>query len=100
MQSCELLHCTCFSRHESRHMHACRYYNEMALYALDVLQVASLVPYTRRSIVGEMVNSRSGMAILLSAAGGHAYLSDPEVHTNPIASLSLCYFPSFLPSSL
>lgn len=56
-----------------------RYYNEMALYALDVLHIASLVPYTRRAIVGATVNNRSGMAILLSAAGGHAFLSEPEV---------------------
>ena len=51
----------------------------MALYALDVLHIASLVPYTRRTIVGATVNNRSGMAILLSAAGGHAFLSEPEV---------------------
>lgn len=72
----------------------------MALYALDVLQVASLVPYTRRSIVGETVNSRSGMAILLSAAGGQAYLSDPEVDTQQTAILLFTQSLSVLPTSI
>lgn len=61
----------------------------MALYALDVLHIASLVPYTRRAIVGASVNNRSGMAILLSAAGGHAFLSEPEVRETEAAHQGL-----------
>ena len=58
---------------------SCRYFNEIALHALDVLHVVTLVPYTRRAVVAAGLGTRSATAILLMAAAGQTFLSDPEV---------------------
>ncbi|KAK9811850.1 hypothetical protein WJX72_011159 [[Myrmecia] bisecta] len=68
-----------------------RYFNEMAQYALDVLHTATLMPYTRRNVVGCIAsNQRSGMAVVLSAAGGQAYLADHEVMQSALLVLANC----------
>jgi HIV-1 Vpr-binding protein len=56
-----------------------RYLHEIAQHALGVLQIVSLVPYTRRLVVGSTLsNDRSGMAVFLDSASGAAFC-DPEV---------------------
>ncbi len=56
-----------------------RYLHEIAQHALGVLQIVSLVPYTRRLVVGSTLsNDRSGMAVFLDSASGVAFC-DPEV---------------------
>ncbi len=65
-----------------------RFFTEMAMYALDVLAVVTLVPATRRPILGaRMRRSRMGISILLGAAAGHTFMGNPEVH-------ALCRFQS------
>lgn len=56
-----------------------RYLHELALYALGVLHIVTLVPNARRLIVGATLsNERLGMAVILDAASGATY-GDPEV---------------------
>ncbi len=63
-----------------------RYLHEIAQHALGVLQIVSLVPYTRRLVVGSTLsNDRSGMAVFLDSASGAAFC-DPEVSvSSPIS---------------
>lgn len=50
------------------------------MYALDVLGVVSLVPGTRRDILGARVRrSRLGISTLLGATAGSNFLGNPEV---------------------
>lgn len=76
---------------------ACRYFSDITLYGLEVLQLVTLSPLPRRAIIaaggssssgggrgGQAGSSRSGMATLLHAAStGNAQpfygLADPEV---------------------
>ncbi len=46
---------------------------------LDCLHVATLQPQARHAVIGTRVGGRSGMAIILTAAGGHPFLMDAEV---------------------
>eukprot|EP00252_Welwitschia_mirabilis_P017926 TRINITY_DN399_c0_g1_i4.p1 TRINITY_DN399_c0_g1~~TRINITY_DN399_c0_g1_i4.p1 ORF type:complete len:1932 (+),score=442.82 TRINITY_DN399_c0_g1_i4:211-6006(+) len=56
-----------------------RYLHDLALYALGVLQIVTLVPYARKLVVGATLsNDRSGTAVILEAASGATY-GDPEV---------------------
>lgn len=51
----------------------------MAQYALGVLHIVTLVPYSRKLIVNATLsNERVGMAVVLDAANGAGYV-DPEV---------------------
>ena len=56
-----------------------RYLHDLAQYALGVLHIVTLFPFTRKMIVtAALSNERSGMAVILDAlnsAGG----VDPEV---------------------
>ena len=61
-------------------MHACRYFNEMAIHALNVLRVATMDPAARAALAAAVTHSqRPGMAVLLCAAGGQAFMGDHEV---------------------
>jgi len=79
----------------------CRYYSDICLYGLEVLQLITLSPLPRRAIISPRHSTagttggsrssqqlRSGMAILLHAAGtGNAAtpfygLADPEVRSS------------------
>ncbi|XP_077248796.1 DDB1-CUL4 associated factor 1 [Tasmannia lanceolata] len=56
-----------------------RYLHDLAQYALGVLHIVTLVPYSRKLIVNATLsNERVGMAVILDAANG-AGLVDPEV---------------------
>ncbi|XP_057873117.2 DDB1- and CUL4-associated factor homolog 1 isoform X2 [Cryptomeria japonica] len=56
-----------------------RYLHDLALYALGVLQIVTLVPNARRLVVGATLsNERLGMAVILDAASGASHV-DPEV---------------------
>ena len=57
----------------------CRYFNEIAQYALHCLHLATLQPVARHAVVAARVSGRSGMTVLLSAAGGHPFMMDAEV---------------------
>lgn len=68
-----------------------RYLHEIVQHSLGVLQIVTLVPYTRRLIVDSTLsNDRSGMAVILDAASGVAFC-DPEVIAKP-----MCFATSFL----
>ena len=57
-----------------------RYFSEMAIHALNVLRVATLELAARDAIAGAAIQGqRPGMATLLSAAGGQAFMGDHEV---------------------
>lgn len=58
-----------------------RYSSDTAHAALDVLSIVTLAPYSHRAVVSAQLSSddsRSGMSIILDAAGGQAF-SDPEI---------------------
>ncbi|KAF5200706.1 Ddb1- and cul4-associated factor-like protein [Thalictrum thalictroides] len=56
-----------------------RYLHDLAQYALGVLHIVTLVPYSRKSIVNATLsNDRVGMAVILDAANNSSYV-DPEV---------------------
>ncbi|XP_031494152.1 DDB1- and CUL4-associated factor homolog 1 [Nymphaea colorata] len=56
-----------------------RYLHDLAQYALGVLHIVTLVPYSRRAIISSTLsNERVGMAVILDAANGAGY-GDPEV---------------------
>ncbi len=61
----------------------CRYCNEIARHALEILQVATLMPECRRSLLtaahAQADGQTDGIAAILEAAHGQAYLNDPEV---------------------
>ena len=66
-----------------------RYLHDLAQYALGVLHIVSLVPYSRKLIVNATLsNDRVGMAVILDTANGAGFV-DPEVNT-----LCLIFFPS------
>ena len=68
----------------------CRYFNEIAQYVLDCLHVATLQPRARSAVIATRVGGRSGMAIILTAAGGHPFLMDAEVsHHSPVQLAAL-----------
>lgn len=53
--------------------------HDLAKYALGVLHIVTLVPYSRKPIVNATLsNDRVGMAVILDAANGAGYV-DPEV---------------------
>ena len=65
-----------------------RWFHEMSITALLVLQLVTLAPCTHRTVAGLLLpNQRPGMGVLLWAAGGQpsrAYLnSDPEAVSDP-----------------
>ncbi|KAJ4966233.1 hypothetical protein NE237_018082 [Protea cynaroides] len=56
-----------------------RYLHDLAQYALGVLHIVTLVPYSRKLIVNAALsNHRVGMAVVLDVANGAGYV-DPEV---------------------
>ncbi|KAL8171430.1 hypothetical protein V2J09_023234 [Rumex salicifolius] len=56
-----------------------RYLHDLLQYALGVLQIVTLVPYSRKLIVTTTLsNNRVGIAVILDAASGPGY-SDPEI---------------------
>lgn len=56
-----------------------RYLHDLAQYALGVLHIVTLVPYSRRMIVNATLsNDRVGMAVILDAANNSSCV-DPEV---------------------
>jgi hypothetical protein len=58
----------------------CRFFTEMAMYALDVLGVVTLMPGTRRGVLGTRVRrQRLGISTLLGAAAGSNFLGNSEV---------------------
>jgi hypothetical protein len=82
--------------HTSAVLH--RYYHEMVLYALEVLQLVTLSAAPRPQVVGASVAhhpARSGMAVLLQAATGGvaAYrfpITTPEVRVGPTCAARPC----------
>ncbi|CAN6482841.1 unnamed protein product [Victoria cruziana] len=78
-----------------------RYLHDLAQYALGVLHIVSLVPYSRRAIISSTLsNERVGMAVILDAANGAGY-GDPEV-IQPALNLlvNLCCPPPSLSNKL
>ncbi|GAB4837651.1 hypothetical protein Ancab_002501 [Ancistrocladus abbreviatus] len=56
-----------------------RYLHDLLQYALGVLHIVTLVPYSRKLIVNATLsNDRVGIAVILDAANGPGYL-DPEI---------------------
>ncbi|XP_074276417.1 DDB1- and CUL4-associated factor homolog 1 [Silene latifolia] len=56
-----------------------RYLHDLLQYALGVLHVVTLVPYSRKLIVtATLSNNRVGIAVILEAANGPGYL-DPDI---------------------
>lgn len=89
---------------------SCRYFSDITLYGLEVLQLVTLSPLPRRAIVaassgssgsssgrgGQAGSSRSGMATLLHAAStGNTQpfygLADPEVCVCVSCACFLCF---------
>jgi hypothetical protein len=64
-----------------------RYCNEIARHALEVLQIATLVPECRRALLDGVetaaVGQPVGIAMVLEAAHGQTYLNDGEVRILP-----------------
>lgn len=57
-----------------------RYLHDLLQYALGVLHIVTLVPYSRKPILNAALSSdRVGIAVILDAANGAGYL-DPEVN--------------------
>ncbi|CAM6107327.1 unnamed protein product [Calypogeia fissa] len=57
-----------------------RYFHEISQHALGVLQIVTLMPFTRKLVVGSTLsNERTGMAVILDAASGAGLGYDPEV---------------------
>ncbi|KAL2611569.1 hypothetical protein R1flu_023261 [Riccia fluitans] len=57
-----------------------RYLHEISQHALGVLQIVTLIPFTRKLVVGSTLsNERTGMAVILDAASGAGLGYDPEV---------------------
>ena len=77
-----------------------RFFTEMAMYALDVLCVVTLVPTTRRALLlARYRRARLGVSILLSAAAGHAFMGNPEVRTSSWGVVVLSRPMAVVPSS-
>ncbi|KAI8547754.1 hypothetical protein RHMOL_Rhmol07G0220000 [Rhododendron molle] len=56
-----------------------RYLHDLLQYALGVLHIVTLVPYSRKPILNAMLSSdRVGIAVILDAANGAGY-PDPEI---------------------
>ncbi|XP_020105156.1 DDB1- and CUL4-associated factor homolog 1 isoform X2 [Ananas comosus] len=56
-----------------------RYLHDLAQYALGVLHIVTLIPYSRKSIVNATLsNDRVGMAVILDSANATGY-ADPEI---------------------
>ncbi|GAB2276066.1 hypothetical protein Dimus_010807 [Dionaea muscipula] len=56
-----------------------RYLHDLLQYALGVLHIVTLVPYSRKLIVNATLsNDRVGVAVILDVLNGHTYL-DPEI---------------------
>ncbi|KAF7138759.1 hypothetical protein RHSIM_Rhsim07G0173400 [Rhododendron simsii] len=56
-----------------------RYLHDLVQYALGVLHIVTLVPYSRKPILNAMLSSdRVGIAVILDAANGAGY-PDPEI---------------------
>ncbi|XAR57660.1 hypothetical protein NMG60_11025900 [Bertholletia excelsa] len=56
-----------------------RYLHDLLQYALGVLHIVTLVPYSRKPIVNATLsNDRVGIAVILDAANGAGYV-DPEI---------------------
>ncbi|KAL0312274.1 UNVERIFIED_CONTAM: DDB1- and CUL4-associated factor1 [Sesamum radiatum] len=56
-----------------------RYLHDLLQYALGVLQIVTLVPYSRKLIVNATLsNDRVGIAVILDAANGAGYV-EPEI---------------------
>nr|XP_024375694.1 DDB1- and CUL4-associated factor homolog 1-like isoform X2 [Physcomitrium patens] len=84
-----------------------RYLHEIVQHSLGVLQIVTLVPYTRRLIVDSTLsNERSFMAVVLDAVSGVAFC-DPEVIQTALLVLvnlvcpppSLCSRPVAVPTT-
>eukprot|EP00798_Chlamydomonas_sp_ICE-L_P001586 gene1586-32973_t len=79
-----------------------RWFHEMTITALLVLQLTTLAPVSHRTVAGVLLpNQRPGMAVLLWAAGGQpssAYVnSDPEAVAAALHVIANCVAP---PSSV
>ncbi|BDA44801.1 probable DDB1- and CUL4-associated factor 1 [Coccomyxa sp. Obi] len=78
-----------------------RYCNEIARHALEILQIATLMPECRRSLLtatdAQAGGHTDGIAAILEAAHGQAYLNDPEVMQPALVVLANCVT---VPSSL
>lgn len=58
-----------------------RYLHDLLQYALGVLHIVTLVPYSRKLIVNATLsNDRVGIAVILDAANGAGYVN-PEVNS-------------------
>ncbi|XP_047325484.1 DDB1- and CUL4-associated factor homolog 1 [Impatiens glandulifera] len=56
-----------------------RYLHDLLQYALGILHIVTLVPYSRKQIVSATVsNDRLGIAVILDAANGAGFM-DPEI---------------------
>lgn len=65
-----------------------RYLHDLLQYALGVLHIVTLVPYSRKPILNAMLSSdRVGIAVILDAANGAGY-PDPEVNASYIRTSS------------
>ena len=67
----------------------------MLQYALGVLHIVTLVPYSRKLIVNATLsNNRVGIAVILDAANGAGYV-EPEVnisaHSSSLSPLASVY---------
>jgi hypothetical protein len=70
--------------------HVCRFFTEMAMYALDVLGVVTLMPGTRRGVLGTRVRrQRLGISTLLGAAAGSNFLGNSEVGFKRVVHMPL-----------
>lgn len=67
--------------------------HDLLQYALGVLQIVTLVPYSRKLIVNATLsNDRVGIAVILDAANGAGYV-EPEV---TYADMLWAYFSNYL----
>lgn len=56
--------------------------HDLLQYALGVLHIVTLVPYSRKLVVNSTLsNERLGISVILDAANGAGYV-DPEVYTS------------------
>lgn len=70
-----------------------RYLHDLLQYALGVLHIVTLVPYSRKPILNAMLSSdRVGIAVILDAANGAGY-PDPEVNTSFIGIVFTFWVP-------
>lgn len=69
------------------------------MYALEVLGLMTLLPHTRRAVLGaRMRRNRLGVSILLGAAAGTAFMGNSEVRPRFLAlfSCNSTHTPSWL----